>query len=176
MSWAVDPARQAEPATSRGRLAAQAPEPHRASRSLPGDLCTALPATDDAPNARPNLRLHLLDARNLAGQRPLIKFLVGPVRAKSSFKPPAATVVWDEVFEFLIEDPTSQTVAVYAADAKGQKESLGQSTLRLAGLALHRPVIHECVLDVPLQGGQRGSQWPPAHCAAPPRGVRPPVS
>jgi len=36
------------------------------------------------------------------------------------------------VFEFLIEDPTAQTVAVYAADAKGQKESLGQSTLRFA--------------------------------------------
>lgn len=26
------------------------------------------------------------------------------------------------------------------------------SVTRLAGLALHRPVIHECVLDVPLQG------------------------
>jgi len=160
MSWAVDPARQAEPAT----IVADLLPKHR-SPTAPAAPCRVtcvlhcLPR-DDAPNARPNLRLHLLDARNLAGQRPLIKFLVGPVRAKSSFKPPAATVVWDEVFEFLIEDPTAQTVAVYAADAKGQKESLGQSTLRLGGLALHRPVIHECVLDVPLQGASGSPNGP----------------
>eukprot|EP00667_Euglena_gracilis_P000241 EG_transcript_241 len=173
VSWSIDPTRlkaptevvaafrrrdQAEPDSQRAR---GQPQLKCTMQCTIGALCRL---ADGMATGRPNLRIQLIEGRNLAGDQICIRFNLGAQHARSTTKTNATPrIEWNEGFEFEVEDPAAAVLQVHAMGCfagNGPAEDLGKYGLRLEGLALFKNVIHDCALRVYTGQGWERAQPP----------------